>query len=98
MHIVVMRAVKDEDPFPLPDGRRHWGWPTIYPNRQVRIAPHELTARMRLGTYQIQAPLGTGGMGEVRRARHSKVNRDVAIKARSVQVLLDRASVMLKCF
>ena len=34
----------------------------------------------RLGSYDIVAALGEGGMGEVYRARDSKLNRDVAIK------------------
>ena len=34
----------------------------------------------RVGPYEIVALLGAGGMGEVYRARDSKLNRDVAIK------------------
>ena len=34
----------------------------------------------RLGVYEITAPIGAGGMGEVHRARDTKLNREVAIK------------------
>src|SRR5687767_2920867 len=39
-----------------------------------------LTPGSHLGLYEILAPLGAGGMGEVYRARDKKLNRDVAIK------------------
>ncbi len=34
----------------------------------------------KLGPYEILAPIGKGGMGEVYRARDTRLNRDVAIK------------------
>jgi Tol biopolymer transport system component len=39
-----------------------------------------LTLGSRLGPYEILAPLGAGGMGEVYRARDERLKRDVAIK------------------
>jgi serine/threonine protein kinase len=39
-----------------------------------------LTTGDRLGPYEIQSPLGAGGMGEVYRARDTRLGRDVAIK------------------
>jgi len=39
-----------------------------------------LTPNTKLGPYEIVAPLGAGGMGEVYRAKDSRLDRDVAIK------------------
>ena len=43
-------------------------------------SPVALTPGTRLGAYEITAPIGKGGMGEVYRARDTKLGRDVAIK------------------
>ena len=48
-----------------------------------------LAAGTKLGFYEILSPLGVGGMGEVYRARDTKLNRDVAIKILPAEVAED---------
>jgi Tol biopolymer transport system component/tRNA A-37 threonylcarbamoyl transferase component Bud32 len=49
--------------------------------------PATLAAGQRLGPFEIQEPLGAGGMGEVYKARDTRLDRDIALK-----VLPDRLS------
>jgi serine/threonine protein kinase len=80
-------------PFPettpafLPDGRWLAG---AGPRRRAGTAPGaivtgarppmRLSTGTRFGTFEILAPLGAGGMGEVYRARDTRLKRDVAVK------------------
>ncbi len=42
-----------------------------------------LPSGTKLGPYGIQSPLGAGGMGEVYRARDTRLEREVAVKGLS---------------
>ncbi len=48
-----------------------------------------LESGTKLGAYEILAPIGAGGMGEVYRARDPKLERDVAIKILPSEVVTD---------
>ena len=48
-----------------------------------------LTPGTRLGAYDIVAPIGAGGRGEVYRAKDTNLNRDVALKILPESFALD---------
>src|ERR1700730_2535711 len=52
-----------------------------------------LASGTKLGPYEIVAPLGVGGMGEVYRARDPKLGRSVAVKVLPSQIARDRTTL-----
>jgi len=54
-----------------------------------------LSSGTRLGSYEILAPLGAGGMGEVYRAKDAKLKRDVAVKVLPATLARDADSLAL---
>src|SRR5438309_3437933 len=48
-----------------------------------------LTRGTRLGPYEVLDPIGAGGMGEVYRARDTRLGRDVALKILPADVAAD---------
>ena len=52
-----------------------------------------LAAGTQLGPYRIEAPLGAGGMGEVYRAKDTRLGREVAIKVLAEHLIFDSAAL-----
>ena len=58
-------------------------------NVSVEYRHMALAPGTRLGSYEVIAPLGAGGMGEVYRSRDPRLNREVAIKVLSAELAKD---------
>ena len=70
-----------EEAFLRKDGKPlHHSLPCIISFLKLRVTTVALSANQRLGPYEIQSRLGAGGMGEVYRARDTRLDRSVAIK------------------
>ena len=52
----------------------------------------QLAGGTRLGPYEIAGPIGAGGMGQVYRARDTRLNRDVAVKCLGPELSGDASS------
>jgi eukaryotic-like serine/threonine-protein kinase len=67
--------------------------PVLQSARSLRASSLEgrmgLAAGSRLGPYEIQSPIGAGGMGEVYKARDTRLDRSVAIKVLPPEVSTD---------
>ena len=49
-----------------------------------------MTPGTRLGPYEVIAPLGAGGMGEVYKAKDTKLDREVAMKVMPASMAQER--------
>jgi predicted ATPase len=70
-------------------------WNSVNAEPGIRMAKEgpsrmALAVGSRLGPYEIVSPLGAGGMGEVYRARDTRLDRDVAIKVLPERLAADR--------
>src|SRR5712692_5293931 len=64
-------------------------WPRVF-NHAPDSSPMTLAAGTTLGPYEIQAPLGAGGMGEVYLAEDTRLHRKVALKILPADVVANQ--------
>jgi eukaryotic-like serine/threonine-protein kinase len=55
------------------------------------VIEHSVSTGVRLGPYELLSRLGAGGMGEIWRARDTRLQRDVAIKVLTAEVAHDES-------
>ena len=65
-----------------------WDPAGVRPVRRMTLVPGA-----RFGPYEVLGPLGSGGMGEVYRARDTRLSRDAALKILPADVRLDARRV-----
>ena len=53
--------------------------------QSIEVRPAELAAGAQLGPYRVESVIGAGGRGKVYRARDTRLDREVAIKASNAQ-------------
>jgi serine/threonine protein kinase len=80
-----------------PDDLAAWlvarGWLTTYQARRLLAIGPACADELTLGGYRLLEPLGEGGMGQVFKARHTLMNRVVAVKLIHPDLVNDPAAV-----